>query len=50
MTWDEWVKAVENLEARAKLAEKCGLPQTARSWRTVIENLQVGVSGTFQPR
>jgi CubicO group peptidase (beta-lactamase class C family) len=40
MTWDEWVQAAEHLEARAKLAEQNGLPRTARSWRTVIENLQ----------
>ena len=39
MAWDEWVKAVDYLEARAKLAEQNGLPKTAKSWRTAIENL-----------
>jgi hypothetical protein len=41
LTWDEWVRAMERLEARAKLAEQHGLPKTAQSWRAVIENLQV---------
>jgi hypothetical protein len=41
LTWDEWVRAVENLEARIKLAKQHGLPRTAQSWRTVIDTLQV---------
>ena len=42
MSWDEWVAAVDYLEARAVAAEQHGLPRTAKSWRTMIENLQVG--------
>ena len=41
MTWDEWVAAVDYLEARARLAEQHGLPRTAKSWRTMVESLQV---------
>jgi hypothetical protein len=41
MPWDEWVTTVDYLEARARLAEQNGLPKTAKSWRTAIENLQV---------
>jgi hypothetical protein len=41
LSWDEWVKAVEELEARAELAERNGLHSTARSWREQIKNLKV---------
>jgi hypothetical protein len=41
LTWDEWVRAAENLEARIKLAKTHGLPKTAQSWRAMIETLQV---------
>jgi hypothetical protein len=41
LSWDEWVRVTENLEARIRLAEQHGLPKTAQSWRAVIENLQV---------
>jgi hypothetical protein len=39
LTWVAWVKAVEQLEARAELAERNGLPRTARSWRDMIAGL-----------
>jgi hypothetical protein len=41
LTWDEWVKAVEDLEARAELAERNGLHSTAKSWRDMIANLRL---------
>jgi hypothetical protein len=41
LTWDEWVKAVEDLEARAELAERRGLHSTAKSWRDMIANLRL---------
>jgi hypothetical protein len=41
MAWDDWVAVVDYLEARARLAEENGLPKTAQSWRSVIENLEV---------
>ena len=39
LSWDEWVKAVEELEAKAELAERKGLTKTAQSWRDMIANL-----------
>jgi hypothetical protein len=39
LSWDEWVRAVEQLEARAELAERNGLRHTAQSWRNTITNL-----------
>jgi hypothetical protein len=42
LSWDEWVAAVTDLEARAKLAEQNGLVRTAKLWRSMIENMQVG--------
>lgn len=36
---DELAKAVEQLEAKAKLAESKGLRHTARSWREQIASL-----------
>jgi hypothetical protein len=35
----EWAKAMEDLKARAALAERAGLPKTAQSWRDAIENM-----------
>jgi hypothetical protein len=40
MTEDELTRVIAALETRAVLAEHNGLPKTARSWRTMIENLQ----------
>ena len=39
LSWDEWVKAVEQLKAKAELAERKGLTKTAQSWRDMIVNL-----------
>jgi hypothetical protein len=36
----ELAEVTEQLEAKAKLAESKGLPETARSWRSQIANLQ----------
>ena len=33
------------LEAKAELAEQNGLPATAKSWRSTIENLHLRGSG-----
>jgi hypothetical protein len=35
----EWAKAMEDLEARAALAERAGLPKSAKSWRDAIDNM-----------
>ena len=43
LSWDEWVKAVEELEAKAALAERKGLPKTAQSWRDQITSLQLRI-------
>lgn len=40
MTEEELAQVIAALEARAMLAEHNGLPKTARSWRTMIGNLQ----------
>jgi hypothetical protein len=40
MTENELAQVIAVLEARAVLSERNGLPRTARSWRTMIENLQ----------
>jgi hypothetical protein len=39
LSWDEWRKAVEHLEAKAELADRNGLRHTAQSWRDMIKNL-----------
>jgi hypothetical protein len=39
MTWEEWCGSVAALEAKARLAEQNGLPATAKSWRSTVENL-----------
>ena len=41
LTWDQWCRAVEDLEARAAAAERSGLPRTAKSWRERIANLRI---------
>jgi hypothetical protein len=33
-------QAIANLNARAQMAEKNGLPKTAKSWRDMVKNLQ----------
>ena len=43
MTFEEWRNAVADLEARAVLAERAGLPRTARGWRERVANLSVAV-------
>jgi hypothetical protein len=40
MTEAELVQAVASLEARAELAERNGLPKTAKSWRDTVENMR----------
>jgi hypothetical protein len=49
LTWEEWVQATEQLEAKAKLAEQRGLPKTAQSWRAMIDNLPVHDRGNLVP-
>ena len=39
MSSHEWAKAMGDLKARAALAERAGLPKTAKSWRDAIENM-----------
>jgi hypothetical protein len=43
LSWDAWVQAVEQLEAKAALAERNGLPKTAQSWRNMIANLSLRI-------
>ena len=40
MTEEELKQAVTSLEARAEIAERNGLPKTAKSWRDAIENMR----------
>ena len=40
MTEDALGGAIASLEARAKAAERNGLPKTAKSWRDAVENLR----------
>jgi len=41
MTQEERAHAVASLEARAEVAERAGLPETAKSWHTAIKTLQL---------
>jgi hypothetical protein len=41
LTWEQWVQAVEELEAKAELAERKGLHHTAKSWRDTVSNLKM---------
>jgi hypothetical protein len=45
VTWEEWCRLTTALEAKAQLAEQNGLPATAKSWRSTIENLHLRGSG-----
>ena len=44
MTWEAWCRLVAALEAKAELAKQNGLPATAKSWRSTIENLRPAIS------
>jgi hypothetical protein len=48
MTEEELTQAVASLEARAEVAERNGLPRTARSWRDAIENMRGRTGGEEQ--
>jgi hypothetical protein len=41
LSWEEWVKAVDDLEARAELAERHRLHRTARCWREQVKTLRL---------
>jgi hypothetical protein len=43
LSWDEWVQAVEHLEAKAELADHNGLHHTAQSWRDMIASLHLQI-------